>query len=151
MKLNPMLKIPVTAIAIMMAGCAPHRQMTENEAAEIARNESVDNLCLASVTAVRFKNVVDNELAARGAICDWPKVQLMMQAREAQAAEQQRLNVIRAQMWQNIGNNMQQMTYKPPIQPVPQRPIFDNPQPAQPMNVNCYTTYSNNQANTHCQ
>jgi hypothetical protein len=68
----------------------------------------------------------------------------MMQAQAAQAA-------VRAQLAQDVAKNLQQMTYRTPIQPAQQQPIYQNPPPPQPTNINCTTTYSDNQAQTHCQ
>jgi len=142
------LGIPLLLLA---TGCSHQKPMTYERAVAAAQLENTDNLCLASVSNTQYKNIVDAELSRRGAVCDWAKVQLMMQAQAAQAAEQQRLNAIRAQLYQDISKNMQQMTYRPPIQPVQQQPIYDNPPPQQPTNINCTTTHSGNQAQTHCQ
>lgn len=76
-----LLILPVV-LASVLTGCASYEQQRE-----MARNKSTDDLCYASVTKPRQKRAAEDELSARGAACDWQKVQMMMQAEHMRQAE----------------------------------------------------------------
>lgn len=113
-------------VAAMISGCAT--PLTYEQQLVEAKKNTNDELCLVTLIKPEYKKAAENELAERKAICDWAKVQLLMQARQMQAQQQ-------AAQSQQIMNTLGTMYMLNSLsQP---RPV--TPAPSFPSRTNCNT------------
>lgn len=67
------LIIPVISIALLSACAMPYEEQRAH-----AANSSNDYLCMKIATRPEHRQAAEDELRARGASCDWGKVQAMI-------------------------------------------------------------------------
>lgn len=118
----------IACVALVLVGCAT--PLTYEQQRELAKQDDNDTLCLAIIIKPEYKKAVEDELAERKAVCDWQKVQLLMQARQ-----------MRAQ--QALGTLMLLNSLQP-------KPTYTAPTPIMP-NINCWTQYYPWGAQTNCR
>ena len=76
----------VIFISVFVSACAT--PMTYEQLRNEARTDSNDTLCLVQIVKPQYSQVAQDELAARGATCDWAKTQIQAQAYIAQQQAQ---------------------------------------------------------------
>lgn len=85
-------------VCIALAGCATY--YSPAQLATAAKAESTPNLCAIALMAppLRVLNAAENEIAARGAKCDWDQARAIastqMERQQAQREEQQQRNAM---------------------------------------------------------
>lgn len=117
--------------ALVLSGCTA---IYERQRA-IARAQTVDELCVWTVTEPSLQNVAQEELAERKATCDWTRLQTLLQIRQQQKA-------VQAQQYgalMGLGLGMMQQA----------QPQYTAPAPLP--TINCQTRYFPWGAQTDCR
>ena len=89
-------------VTIGLTGCAA-QPLTYDQARDLARQDTNDTLCMVQIVKPQFAKVAQDELAARGAECDWQKAQVQAQAYLAQQQIQDNQQAAQAAAFTAIG------------------------------------------------
>lgn len=100
-------------LVALLAGCAT--PLTYDQQRNLARQDDVDTLCMVTIIKPEYKQAAEDELAYRGASCDWNKVRAMIQARGQARPSNDATMAYGIQMLNNSGPRYMAPPIAPPV------------------------------------